>query len=130
MPGPPLLSSRAPRLPASPCQGSPYHPAKPGNRGTGEPALPGQRRFNWHHSEQVRDHRIVMTATTLGVLIIVLVIGTLFGWHANRARAAHGDVKVTKRRIGGYRRTRLRSGLVALALAVILVVMMDQLYSH
>ena len=50
---------------------------------------------------------------------IVLVIGCFLGWHANRAHAAHGDIKTTHNRISGYRKTRLRSGVIMLALVLI-----------
>jgi len=43
------------------------------------------------------------------------------GWHANRAHAAHGDIKTTHNRIAGYRKTRLRSGLWAIGLIIIAV---------
>jgi hypothetical protein len=54
-----------------------------------------------------------------GIAILVLIIGCVLGWHANRTYAAHGDVKTTRGRIAGYRKTRLRSGLVALAFVIV-----------
>jgi hypothetical protein len=63
-----------------------------------------------------------------GVAVIVLALGCFLGWHANRARAAHGDIKTTHNRISGYRRTRLRSGLIALALVLIAVFMVKALF--
>jgi hypothetical protein len=62
-----------------------------------------------------------MTPVAGFLVIIFLVVGCVLGWHANRARAAHGDVKATKGRLPGFRRTRQRSGLIALAVAAILV---------
>ena len=50
------------------------------------------------------------------IALIVLVVGCILGWHANRASAAHGDIKTTHSRISGYRKTRMRSGLIALGL--------------
>jgi hypothetical protein len=63
-----------------------------------------------------------MTPVAAFLVIIFLVVGCVLGWHANRARAAHGDVKATKGRLPGFRRTRQRSGLIALAVAAIVVV--------
>jgi ABC-type Fe3+ transport system permease subunit len=56
------------------------------------------------------------------IVIIFLAAGTAFGWHAHRARAAHQDVQTTKKnRLPNYRRTRQRSGTIAVVLAVIIV---------
>ena len=68
-----------------------------------------------------------------GVLIIVigfLAVGCMLGWHAQRARSAHGDVKVTKNRLPGFRKTRMRSGLYVLMLLVISVLVMSALAHH
>ncbi len=56
------------------------------------------------------------------LVIIFLVVGCVLGWHAQRARSAHGDVKVTKNRLPGFRRTRMRSGVwvIGLVLATLL----------
>jgi ABC-type Fe3+ transport system permease subunit len=64
-------------------------------------------------------------AATL-LTLIVLVVGALMGWHANRAHSAHGDLRTTRGRLPGFRRTRLRSGLFALAmLALALILVRD-----
>ena len=55
------------------------------------------------------------------VALIVLVIGCVLGWHANRAYFANGDVKTTHGRISGYRRTRLRSGLIVVGFLVVVL---------
>ena len=57
------------------------------------------------------------------VALVVLVVGCVLGWHANRAYFANGDVKTTHGRISGYRRTRLRSGLIVVGLLVVVVVL-------
>ena len=62
-----------------------------------------------------------MTAVAGFLVIIFLALGCVLGWHANRARSAHGDVKATKGRLPGFRRTRQRSGLIALALAALVL---------
>jgi heme/copper-type cytochrome/quinol oxidase subunit 2 len=52
-----------------------------------------------------------MSPTVAIVVIIFLVVGVVFGWHSQKAAAAHGDVKVAKNRLRGGRKTRLRSGI-------------------
>jgi hypothetical protein len=72
-----------------------------------------------------------MSPTAFGLVVIFLAVGSMLGWHANRARSAHGDVRATRGRLPGFRRTRMRSGLYVLALAVIvLLVMNDMLRRH
>ena len=71
-----------------------------------------------------------MGATTFGIVVIVLAVGSALGWHANRAHAAHGDIKTVRRRIPGYRKTRLRSGLIALALVLASLVIVHDLINH
>jgi hypothetical protein len=72
-----------------------------------------------------------LSPTALGLVVIFLAVGSMLGWHANRARSAHGDVRATRGRLPGFRRTRMRSGLYVLALAVIVVlVMSDMLRRH
>jgi hypothetical protein len=70
---------------------------------------------------------------TPGVLIIVigfLAVGCMLGWHAQRARSAHGDIKVGKGRVSGGRQTRMRSGLYMLALVIIAVLVISALIRH
>jgi ABC-type Fe3+ transport system permease subunit len=62
-----------------------------------------------------------MSAAAIVIALIVLVVGCILGWHANRAHAAHGDIKTTHTRIANYRKTRLRSGLWAIGLIVVAV---------
>lgn len=59
-----------------------------------------------------------MNAAALVIAVIVLIVATMLGWHANRAYIAHSDVKTNHGRIAGYRKVRLRSGLIAIALVV------------
>jgi hypothetical protein len=61
----------------------------------------------------------VVGATALVVAVVVIVVGVILGWFANRTYVSHSDVKTTRGRISGYRRTRFRSGLIALAAIVI-----------
>ncbi len=65
-----------------------------------------------------------MSSAAIGIALIVLVVGCILGWHANRAHAAHGDIKTTHTRISNYRKTRLRSGLWAIGLIVVAVLLL------
>jgi len=62
--------------------------------------------------------------------IVVLVVGALMGWHANRAHSAHGDLRTTRGRLPGFRRTRFRSGVFSLALFAIAVFVIRDLVGH
>jgi hypothetical protein len=62
-----------------------------------------------------------MTPAVIGTVVLFLVVGSVLGWHSQKASAAHGDVKVAKNRLSGGRKTRLRSSLWVLALLVVLV---------
>jgi hypothetical protein len=55
----------------------------------------------------------------LVIAVIVIVVGAIMGWYANRTYVANSDVRTTRGRISGYRRIRFRSGLIALAVIVI-----------
>ncbi|MGA8461708.1 MAG: hypothetical protein WB800_40380 [Streptosporangiaceae bacterium] len=65
-----------------------------------------------------------MSAAAIVIALIVLVVGCILGWHANRAHAAHGDIKTTHTRISNYRKTRMRSGLWAIGLIAIAVLLL------
>ncbi len=71
-----------------------------------------------------------MGSAAFGIAAIVLVVGCLLGWHANRTHAAHGDIKTTHKRISGYRKTRLRSGLMTLGLVVVALLIVAALVSR
>ena len=71
-----------------------------------------------------------MGAAATVLALIVLVVGALMGWHANRAHAAHGDLRTTRRRLPGYRRTRLRSGLLAIAMFAIALILIRDFIHH
>lgn len=71
-----------------------------------------------------------MSAVAIVIALIVLVVGCIMGWHANRAHAAHGDIKTTHNRIAGYRKTRLRSGLWAIALILVAVFLLIGAVKH
>ena len=71
-----------------------------------------------------------MSTAALLIAAVVLVVGGWLGWHAHRANAANSDIKVTHTRIAGYRRTRLRSGLITLGLVVVAVLVVSALFHH
>jgi hypothetical protein len=71
-----------------------------------------------------------MGTAALGITAVVLVVGSVLGWHANRANAANSDIKTTHTRISGYRKTRLRSGLIMLGLVVVAVLVASALFHH
>ncbi len=64
-----------------------------------------------------------MGSAAFGLVIIFVAVGCVLGWNANRARAAHGDVRTTRNRLPAFRRTRNRSGLIALGLIVVMVLL-------
>jgi hypothetical protein len=62
-----------------------------------------------------------MNPAATGIVILVLVVGSVLGWHSQKSYAAHGDVKVAKGRLAGGRRTRWRSAVWVLALVVVVL---------
>ncbi len=72
-----------------------------------------------------------MSSASYGVALIFLGAGCALGWYANRAYASHGDVKSTKAKIPGYRKSRQHNGIITIVLAlVIVVVVFDLLRPH
>ena len=68
-----------------------------------------------------------MGTAALGISAVVLVVGCFLGWHLNRANAANSDIKTTHSRIAGYRKTRLRSGLIMLGMVAVAVLVVSAL---
>jgi hypothetical protein len=67
-----------------------------------------------------------MSSASYGLVFIFLAAGCALGWYANRAYASHGDVKSTKKKIPGYRKSRHRNSIITFFLAfVICVVVFD-----
>ena len=60
-----------------------------------------------------------------GVLIVVLVfmaVGCFLGWQAQRAHAAHGDIRQTKKgRLPSFRKTRMNAGLWVMGIVVVVI---------
>jgi hypothetical protein len=58
-----------------------------------------------------------MSSASFALALLFLASGFALGWYANRAYAAHGDVKSTKAKIPGYRKSRHRNGVITAVLA-------------
>jgi len=70
------------------------------------------------------------SAVVFFIALVVLVAGCFLGWHANRAYFANGDVKTTHGRISGARKTRIRSGLIAVGILVVALLVVSALARH
>ena len=72
-----------------------------------------------------------MSPASYGVAIVFLGARVALGWLANRSYASHGDVKSTKAKIPGYRRSRHHNGIITVILAIVIaVVAFDLLRPH
>lgn len=72
-----------------------------------------------------------MTSASYGLILLFLAAGCTLGWFANRSFAAHRDVKSTKQKLPGYRKTRHHTGVVAIILAFVIgVVVFDLIRPH
>jgi len=65
-----------------------------------------------------------MSSGVVLIVIVFLAVGCMAGWHAQRAKMAHGDIKVGKGRVSGGRSTRMRSGLFVIVLIGIAILVM------
>jgi hypothetical protein len=71
-----------------------------------------------------------MTPVAIVFVVIFLIVGSVAGWHGQKAAAAHGDVKVGKARARGGRKTRLRSGLWVVGLGIVVLLAAWDALSH
>lgn len=72
-----------------------------------------------------------MSSSTYGLVLIFLTAGCILGWYANRSFAAHGDVKSTKKKIPGYRKSRHHNGIITIILAFVIgVVVFNLIQPH
>lgn len=72
-----------------------------------------------------------MSSASYGLVLIFLGAGFALGWYANRAHAAHGDVKSTKAKIPGFRKSRHRNGFITALLAFVIgIVVFGLLHPH
>jgi hypothetical protein len=71
-----------------------------------------------------------MGATAALLALLVLALGGMTGWHAKRAHGAHGDLRTTRGRIPGFKRTRIRSGLFSIVLLAIALFVIKDLISR
>ena len=69
-------------------------------------------------------------AGAAGLAGLILLVGLYAGWHASQAHAAHGDVKSAKGRLRGGRKTRMRSGVTAIALLAVALIVLKDLARH
>ena len=70
-----------------------------------------------------------MSSSSYGLVLIFLAAGCALGWYANRSFAAHGDVKSTKKKIPGYRKSRHHNGIITVILALVIGVVVFNLIS-
>ncbi len=68
-----------------------------------------------------------MRSSTAAAAVLFTVLGVAAGWNFRRAQAAHGDVKLYKGRLPGFRKIRLRSGLAAVVLFTLIVLALHDL---
>jgi hypothetical protein len=79
----------------------------------------------------IRGKGISMSSASYGLMLTFLGAGFALGWYANRAIAAHGDVKSTKAKIPGYRKSRHRNGVITILLAFVIgFVVLGLLHPH
>jgi hypothetical protein len=72
-----------------------------------------------------------MSSSSYGLVLVFLVAGGSLGWYANKAIASHGDVKSTKPKMRGYRKSRHRNGFITVVLAfIIALVVFGLIHPH
>ena len=71
-----------------------------------------------------------MSSGVVLIVIVFLAVGCMAGWHAQRAKMAHGDIKVGKGRVSGGRSIRMRSGLFVIVLIGVAVLVISALIRH
>ena len=71
-----------------------------------------------------------MTPVAIFIVVVFLAAGLAVGWHGQKSVAAHADIKVGHNRVKGGRRTRWRSGVIALLIAVVLLIAIYDFLFH
>jgi len=72
-----------------------------------------------------------MSPASYGVALVFLAAGCTLGWHANRTVASHADVKSTKAKLPGYRKSRHRNGVITIILVVVIgIIVIGLLHPH
>ena len=61
-----------------------------------------------------------MSSASYALVLIFLAAGCSLGWFANRSYVSHKDVKSTKAKLPGYRKSRHQNGVLALILAFVI----------
>jgi hypothetical protein len=86
------------------------------------------RRFRWSRQsgydmigqgKRAAGGANVMTPGATIIVIAFLAVGCMLGWHAQRVKSAHGDIKVGKNRVSGGRQMRMKAGLYVVTLVII-----------
>lgn len=69
-----------------------------------------------------------MSPGSFGLVLVFLAVGAVLGWYGNRAIASNDDVKSTKKKLPGFRKSRKHNGIIAISIAfVLLVIVFDVL---
>lgn len=63
-----------------------------------------------------------MTGGSFVFVLIFLAAGAVLGWYGNRAVASNADVKSTKKKLPGFRKSRQHNGIIAIVLAFVIIV--------
>jgi hypothetical protein len=72
-----------------------------------------------------------MSSSSYGLVLVFLAAGGSLGWFANKAITSHGDVKSTRPKMRGYRKSRHRNGFITILLAFVIgVVVFDLIRPH
>ena len=70
-----------------------------------------------------------MTPVAIFIVVVFLAAGLAVGWHGQKSVAAHADIQVGHARVRGGRKTRWRSGLIAVLIAAVgLIAIYDFLF--
>jgi len=68
-----------------------------------------------------------MTPGVLVIVIAFLAVGCMLGWHAQRVKSAHGDIKVGKSRVSGGRQLRMKAGVYVVVLVIVSLLVISAL---
>lgn len=70
-----------------------------------------------------------MHSASYSLVLIFLGAGCTLGWFAQRSVSSHRDVKSTKAKLPGYRKSRHQNGVVAIILAFVIGIVVFGLIS-
>ena len=69
----------------------------------------------------------IMNPASYVLVLVFLAAGTVLGWYANRAIAANADVKSTKKKLPGFRKTRKHNGVITIVIAFFVAIIVFDL---